>query len=80
MENSRIPFGSASLYLFLKLRHDHGGAVHGVILHRKQRFIRLIKPKHCHLRLQADLRGQRQEVAGIGASHVGHAAQLALAP
>jgi len=41
-----------------ELRHDHSRAIHGVVLDRLQSLIRLIEFEHCHLWMQADLRGQ----------------------
>src|SRR5271157_2503796 len=75
-----LAFASARRCQTANLRHNHGGAVHRIVLDRDQRLVRLIQRKHCHFRPQSNLRGQREKVAGVGAGHVGHAAQLAFAP
>ncbi len=80
MENSCISFKLSSLPAVFALRHDYGCAVDGIVLHRQQRFVGLVEWKHSDSRLHPDLRGQFEKVASVAAGHVGHTAQLALAP
>src|SRR5579864_1167531 len=62
------------------LRDDHGRSIYRIILNGDQSLIRMVQGKHFHFRSQADLSCDIEEVAGVGASHVGHTAQLPLAP
>jgi hypothetical protein len=59
---------------------DDSRSVDGIILYGGKRLIRLLQRKYGYLWLQPDVSGDFEKIAGIGSSHVGNAAYLALAP
>src|SRR5579862_8507601 len=60
--------------------HDHRSAVDRVLLHCTQSLVGLSERKSRHLRMQTDFARDLQEIKCVGASHIGHTADLTLSP
>src|SRR5271154_304533 len=62
------------------LREDDDGAVGGFVFDGVEGVVGLVEGEDLDLGFDTDLAGELEEVAGVGASHVGDAANLAFAP
>ena len=63
-----------------KLKDNHGRGVFGFVFDGRQRAVCLLEGKCNHWGTQSNFSSQGEKVPGILAGHVGHAANLALAP
>src|ERR1700688_3745177 len=65
---------------FLRLEDENGCAIDGVPLYRVQSFIGLIEGKGRYLGPKINLSSDLDQISGIGACHISHAAKLPLSP
>ena len=63
-----------------RLWDDYSRTVDCVALHRGQSFVGLVEGKGCDLGPKIDFSRDLKKIPGIGASHIGHAANLAFSP